>query len=308
MRQHLLLTLALSGTTLLGGCALFKVSQRPPSDVVVERTPERIKRGEYLANRVMNCIECHTAADPKTHAPIPELTAAGGKYFGPEMGLPGKLYASNLTSDPKTGLGNWSDGEILRAMREGVSKDGRALFPLMPYMNYRTMSDEDAYAIVAYLRTLPPKENVVPSRSLDFPLSMLVNTMPKPLEGPVPPPPSETVAYGEYLFAQASCTDCHTPSDKGKPIKEKFAAGGMEFKLGDHTLTAPNITPDPETGIGNWSDDEIKTALQYGKRPDGRMLSPIMPWQYYNGLDEKDADALVAYLRSLKPVRNPIKI
>ena len=306
MSRRILLTTVLAGSTLLGGCAVFKATQRPPSDVKVEVTSERVKRGEYLANKVMNCMECHTGADPVTHAPIADQFGMGGKYFGPEMGLPGKIYSSNLTSDPKTGLGNWTDGEILRAMREGVAKDGRALFPIMPYMNYRTMSDEDAYAIVAYLRTLEPKENQVPTRSLDFPLNFIVNTIPKPLDGPVPPAPTEKVAYGQYLFTQASCTDCHTPSEKGQPIMEKFAAGGMEFKMGDHTLVAPNITPDPETGIGKWTDEQIKTALQTGVRPDGRALSPLMPWQYYNGLTEQDVDALVAYMRTIKPVSNPI--
>jgi mono/diheme cytochrome c family protein len=306
MTRRTLVIAALAGSTLLGGCAMFKAAQRPPADVNVERTPERIKRGEYLANKVMNCMECHTGADAVTHAPKPELFGMGGKYFGPEMGLPGKIYSPNLTSDPKTGLGSWTDGEILRAMREGVSKDGHALFPLMPYMNYRTMSDEDAYSIVAYLRTLEPKENRVPARELDFPLSVIVNTIPKPLDGPVPPAPTEQVAYGQYLFTQASCTDCHTPSEKGQPIKEKFAAGGMEFKMGDHVLRAPNITPDPETGIGKWTDAQIKTALQTGMRPDGRTLSPIMPWQYYNGLETKDVDALVAYMKTIKPVKNAI--
>jgi len=306
MSRRTLFVVALAGTALLGGCAMFKAAQRPPAEITVERTPERIKRGEYLANKVMNCMECHTGADPVTHAPKPELFGMGGKYFGPEMGLPGKIYSSNLTSDPKTGLGSWSDGEILRAMREGVSKDGRALFPLMPYMNYRTMSDEDAYAIVAYLRTLEPKEHQVPARTLDFPLNFIVNTIPKPLDGPVPPPPTDKVAYGQYVFTQASCTDCHTPQEKGQPIMEKFAAGGMEFKLGDHVLRTPNITPDPETGIGTWTDAQIKAALQTGMRPDGKMLSPIMPWQYYNGMEEKDLDALVAYMRTLKPVKNAI--
>lgn len=307
MTRRTLFSLALAGTFLLGGCAVFQAAQREPADVMVERTPERIARGEYLANRVMNCMECHTAADPETHALLPEYFGAGGKYFGPEMGLPGKIYSTNLTSDPKSGLGNWTDGEILRAMREGVSKDGRALFPLMPYMSYRSMSDEDAYSIVAYLRTLEPKENDIPERSLDFPLNILVNTMPKPLDGPVPPPPSEKVAYGGYLFNQASCTDCHTPVDKGQPIMEKFAAGGREFKMGDHTLVTSNITPDPETGIGEWSDDEIKMALMFGERPDGRKLSPLMPWPYYNGLKEEDADALIAFMRTLEPIHNPVQ-
>lgn len=306
MSRRILLTTVLAGSALLGGCAVFKATQRPPADVKVELSPERVKRGEYLANKVMNCMECHTGADPVTHAPIAEKFGMGGKYFGPEMGLPGKIYSSNLTSDPKTGLGNWTDGEILRAMREGVAKDGRALFPIMPYVNYRTMSDEDAYAIVAYLRTLEPKENQVPSRTLDFPMSLIVNTIPKPLDGPVPPAPTEKVAYGQYLFNQASCTDCHTPMEKGQPIEGKFAAGGTKFQLGDHTLVVPNITPDPETGIGKWSDAQIKAALQTGVRPDGRALSPLMPWQYYNGLTDQDVDALVAYMRTIKPVSNPI--
>lgn len=307
MTRRSLLACSLAASALLGGCAVFQASQRPAPDVMVERTPERIKRGEYLANKVMACMECHTGADPKTHAPDFSKFGQGGKYFGPEHGLPGKIYAPNLTSDARTGLGAWSDGEILRAMREGVRKDGQALFPLMPYQNYRTMSDEDAYAIVAYLRTLPPKESQVPARQLDFPLNMLVNTMPRPLDGPVPPAPTEQVAYGQYVFTQAGCTDCHTPMDKGQPIKEKLAAGGTEFKMGDHVLRVPNITPDPETGIGTWSDAEIKAAIQFGKRPDGKALNPMMPWQWYNGMTEKDASALVAYMRTIPPVKNAVK-
>lgn len=307
MNVRRLIVFALAGSALLSGCALFKAAQRPPSDITIERTPERIKRGEYLANKVMNCMECHTGADPVTHEPKPELFGMGGKYFGPEMGIPGKIYSSNLTPDPKTGLGNWTDGEILRAMREGVSKDGRALFPIMPYMNYRTMSDEDAYAIVAYLRSLEPKEHQVPARQLDFPLNFIVNTIPKPLDGPVPPAPTEKLAYGEYLFTQASCNDCHTPQEKGQPVMEKFGAGGMEFKLGDHVLRAANITSDPETGIGNWSEEQIKSAMRTGMRPDGRQLSPIMPWPYYNGMEEDDLDALVAYMKTIKPVKNAIE-
>ena len=110
MTRRALVALSLAATSMLSGCAVFQAAQRPAQDISVERTPERIKRGEYLANVVMNCMECHTAADPQTHAPLFEKFGAGGKYFGPEMGLPGKITSTNLTSDPKTGLGSWTDG------------------------------------------------------------------------------------------------------------------------------------------------------------------------------------------------------
>jgi len=128
----------------------------PAKDIHVEITPERLERGKYLANIAANCIDCHSKRD---------FT----KYSGPI--IPGTLYAKNITP---AGIGDWTDGEILRAITVGVNKKGEALFPLMPYNRFRHMSQEDLYSIIAYLRTLKPIENKIPERTLDFPLNFIV--------------------------------------------------------------------------------------------------------------------------------------
>ena len=196
--------------------------------------------------------------------------------FGKEDGLPGEIYATNLTPDKATGLGSWTDGEILRAMREGVDKDGNALFPIMPYNNYRQLTEEDAQAIVAYLRTIPAIEHKVPERKLDFPLNVIVNLMPKPMDGPAPAAPQDQLARGKYLFTAASCADCHTPQTSKGPDLTRAGAGGMVFHAGPLSYPAPNITQDKDTGIGSWTDTQLQVALTQGLRPDGKGLRPAI--------------------------------
>ena len=120
---------------------------------------------------------------------------------------------------------------------------------------------------------------------------------------------SAQVARGKYLVTLGGCTDCHTPGTftKSKPDMDKFLAGSdFAFNLGPAGLVAPrNITPDKETGLGNWTDDQIFKALTTGVRPDGRTLS-VMPWPAYHELTKSDAMTIVAYLRTIKPVHNEI--
>ncbi|MBO9539284.1 c-type cytochrome [bacterium] len=293
--------LSASVAAVLSGCALFKAAQRPPESVTVAKTPERVARGEYLATTVMSCVGCHSPLS-ESHGLVPGKEWSGGRLFGKADGLPGNIYSTNLSSDPETGLGSWTDGEILRAMREGVSKDGTALFPLMPYPGYHQMSDEDAHSIVAYLRTLPALKASHPKRELDFPLSLIVNTIPKPLEKPVAPPAADPVSRGKYLATMASCTDCHTPMEKGQPVMEKYFSGGNKFTEHGHTVVVSNITQDKTTGIGAWTDAQIERAIRFGQRPDGRMLSPIMPWMAYNRMSNDDMKALIQYLRTVPAV------
>jgi mono/diheme cytochrome c family protein len=294
-------------SSLLAGCALFQAATRPADEIVVQRTPERVARGAYLVKHVGVCFACHSPLDKATHMPLAGQMGAGGRRFGREEGLPGNLYATNLTPDPETGLGNWTDGEIIRAVREGVSKDGHALFPLMPYPNYRQMSDADVQDIVAYLRTIPAVKNPVPKRELDFPVNLIVNTIPKPLTAAVPPAPSpqgDPVARGKYVAAMASCMECHTPQTPRGPDKARFMAGGFPFVSEGHTVWMPNITPDKETGVGSWTDAQIASAIRFGQRPDGRQLSPVMPWPFYNGMAPEDAAAVAAYLRTIPPLKS----
>ena len=189
------LSLGLALTLVLPGCALFKAASRPAPDVKVASTPAKIKRGAYLATNVMGCVGCHSPLN-EAHLPLPDQLGAGGRVFGHAEGLPGEIVSANLTPDPATGIGSWTDGELVRAIREGVSRDGHALFPIMPYPNYRELSDDDTEAIVAYLRSLPPVAKAVTPTKLDFPLNFIVNTIPKPLEGPVAAPTATGAARG----------------------------------------------------------------------------------------------------------------
>src|SRR5690606_11857148 len=138
----------------------------------------------------------------------PGTEGCGGEAFPQPFGT---LYAPNLTQ-----LQDWSDGEIFRAIAEGVAKDGRPLFPLMPYPRYGAMSTEDLYSIIAYLRTLKPIEKRVPPGELKFPMNLIVRTMPRPAA-----PSSDPIGSGSYLVNAAACADCHTPHEKGAPVPGK---------------------------------------------------------------------------------------
>ena len=156
-------------------------------------TPARLARGEYLVRGVTNCIACHAAHDWTAHdAPILPNTLGAGQDMNFLKGLPGKVYAPNITPDPETGVGNWSDDQLARAIREGVSHDGRALFPFMPYPDFRSMSDEDLASVIVYLRSLPPVREQQPTTELIFPVKYLIRSAPQPLDAPVPEPDRST--------------------------------------------------------------------------------------------------------------------
>jgi len=288
-------------------------SARPPSAEKVEITPERLARGKYLAEHVSSCIECHSEHDLQSYASpiIPGTEGNGGGCFDESVGLPGVICAANITPDP-TGLGNWTDGEILRAMREGVSRDGHALFPMMPYGAYRSMSDEDARAVVAYLRSMKPISRARPPSSLKFPVSAFIKLAPKPLEGEVKAPPaSDVLAYGRYLTTIAGCADCHTPNDKGTPKPGLELAGGQEYKMPFGRIVSSNITPDPETGIGALTKEQFigrfKAFAELDpKAPAAPGRNTFMPWRLYAGMTEEDLGAIYVYLRTVKPVKNKV--
>jgi mono/diheme cytochrome c family protein len=250
--------------------------------------------------------------DPKTGALDRKLAVAGGAVYDERHGVPGKVPVPNITPDDETGLGRWTDGEILRAIREGISKDGHALWPMMPYGScFRYLSDDDGFAIVAYMRTLAPVRNVVPPRDLDFPVGLVVKTIPEPLEGPVAGPGPSPKERGEYLVRVAGCAECHTArDDRGTPLPGMTLAGGNDLRLldlrpGDPPIRMPNLTPDQETGIGKWSDDELRRAIRDGVRPDGTKLAEQGPAAIFHDLRDEDVDAIIAYLRSVPAVHNP---
>ncbi len=287
----------------------------PPEDVRIAATPERLARGEYLVENVVGCVVCHADRDwTKFSAPVIAGTKGkGGQRFG--FGAePFVLYAKNITPG---GVGEWTDGELLRAITAGVSRDGTPLFPLMPYPRYGRMSRDDVEAIVVYLRTLPSlPAQTLPDRSLSFPLPLVVRTMPTAASHQPRPDASDRVAYGRYLTNAAVCSDCHTPmDDQGAPLPGRDFSGGTPFMPnGVGLVHSANITPDAGTGIGTWTEEQFlekfrafRTQPAHTLEGAERLQNTEMPWTYYAGMTDDDLRAIYAYLRSLPPVVNRVE-
>ncbi|MTI88931.1 MAG: cytochrome c [Balneolaceae bacterium] len=285
----------------------------PPPDLTVEVTKERIERGQHLATEVMACMHCHSKIDKTRFAhPIEDdMLGAGGTHFGPEEGLPGNFYAPNLTPYH---LGDWTDGEIFRAITSGVSKDGHALFPIMPYPNYAQIDEEDIYDVIAYLRSLEPVKNDVPLSEAVFPVNFIINTMPQKAEFTEKPDIGDKVAYGKYLVTAASCADCHTTMEQGAPIPGMEFAGGNEFPLIDNSIVrTANITPDPKTGIGNWTEEQFiqrfkeyaDSSFVFHKVEKGE-FNTAMPWRMYSRMSQEELSAIYAYLQTVEPKKNAV--
>ena len=285
----------------------------PPSTVPIHVTAALIERGRYLANHVTVCINCHSTRnwDVFSGPVVPGTEGAGGERFGQELGFPGTFYAANITP---AALGQWTDGEIIRAITSGVTRTGRAMFPVMPYPHYRALWEADAEAVVAYIRTLKPiASDILPSR-LDFPMNLLVRTLPEPYAPQPPPNRSSPAAYGQYLITIAACTMCHTPTKRGEPIHSMEYAGGAVFTVPRAgRVRSANITPDPDTGIGNWTGEFFIArfrgfaSAEYRWPPaSDRRFNTIMPWTMYTGMTDGDLGAIYAYLRTLRPVKNKV--
>jgi mono/diheme cytochrome c family protein len=278
----------------------------------VKATPAMIQRGAYLATHVTVCIDCHSTRDWTRFAGpvIPGTLGKGGEKFGEALGFPGTFYSRNITP---ANLKDWTDGDIYRAITTGVTKDGEALFPVMPYHYYGMMDSSDVNAIIAYVRTLPPIQNTTPARSIDFPMNFIINTIPKKAHPTTRPAKSDTVAYGHYLVQIAGCQECHTKQVQGKVVGAAFA-GGWAFTMPDGSIVrSANLTPDPETGLGQWNMqafvNKFKTYVSDGYQPPkiqpGEMQT-VMPWNMYAGMDTTDLVAIYAYLHSLPPVKNEV--
>jgi mono/diheme cytochrome c family protein len=280
--------------------------------IIVEKTPERIKRGEYLANSVAVCMDCHSKRDwTKFAGPMVAGTeGTGGEKFGRELGFPGNFYSKNITPFH---LKDWTDGEIYRAITSGVSRDGRALFPVMPYHYYGKADKEDIYSIIAYIRTLPEIESEVPESEADFPFSVILNTIPKTAELIQKPAEHDSIAYGGYLVNMAGCVECHTPFEKGQLVAGREFGGGREFDLPWGKIRTPNITPHA-TGIGNWSRELFVSRFKMyadssyvSPHMDMKSFNTLMPWMMYSRMKESDLSSIYAYLKTLKPIDNTVE-
>lgn len=277
---------------LLACAALFAACAQTSADEAL------LARGDYLVNGIVACGNCHSSKTPNGDF-IEGMEMAGG-FVIEEPAF--RAYAPNVTPDTRTGIGGWTDEQIVRAVREGIRPDGRVLGPPMAFEVYRRISDSDIKAIVAYLRSIPAVENEVPLTTYNVPLP--------PNWGPaldeVPDVPREDkVAYGEYLFGPLGhCSECHTPLVRGQFDRSRNGAGGNVFvnPVGrNFTAVSSNITQHTEIGLGDWSDEEIKRAIAKGISQDGRQLLQFMGFSYYENITEEDLDAIVAYMRTIPP-------
>jgi mono/diheme cytochrome c family protein len=266
------------------------------SPAAVGRDAKLIERGTYLMNSIVACGNCHVRRD-KDWRPQPELGLSGGMLFDEE---PFKAYARNITPDPETGIGKWTDAQIIRAIREGIRPDGTLIGPPMPIAFYRGISDTDAQALVAYLRAQPPVKHVVPKSEYRMKLPPAYG--PPIKENIVAPPRSDRVKYGAYLAGPLGhCIDCHTPWVQGIPDMKQVGAGGNPLKGPWGVTVSRNLTPH-ETGLKGWSDAEIARAIRTARSRDGSALRPPMAFEWYRNISDEDMKSLIAYLRSLEPL------
>jgi len=292
------------------------VAAAKPSTSVLEmdtipRTPQRLARGKYLVEGLLQCWGCHSEIDFTKRPALPFAGKAGGGYVFPnvELGLPepNRVVAPNISPDPDFGGGKWKDADFVRALRRGIGHDGRTLFPLMPYQFFRNLSDEDLAAVIVYVRSVPPVH-------IERPKIVLADDIRKYLQ-PLPPAPSvsepgksDPVAYGKYLVNAGHCAACHTPEDEqGNPIPGMDFAGGAVLtgawgpdpvKL--VSVASLNLTPD-SSGIGYFDEKMFIKTIRTGK-VEARPLSNIMPWAFFRNLSDDDLKAIFAYLHSLKPI------
>ncbi len=280
----------------------------------VSSEPAVVERGRYLSHHVAICMTCHSERDYSYFgAPPRQGTAGQGGLTIPELfGTPRGLVipAPNLTP---AALGDWTDGEIFRAIAGGLSRDGRRLFPAHPYSNYRTMPKEDIEAIIAYLRTLPPGPNELPERYLKYrSLEAMLDLWPAPppvYGGHLEP---GTRRYEKNLMKLTGCLWCHSPQGRlAFPIPGREFTGGVPFMTpppGGGLSWSTNLTP-ADTGLGPWTKEDFisrfkratpEVTLSRQIEPGG--FSSLMPWGAYSGMTEEDLGILYDALRRRRPV------
>ncbi|MFD2036990.1 c-type cytochrome [Belliella marina] len=282
-----------------------------PTDFKVAITQEKVAYGKYLANHVMVCVDCHSVRDFSLFSGpiIPGTESSGGEVFDQTMGFPGVFISANITP---AGIGDWTDGELLRLITTGVRKDGSAIFPIMPYKNYGQLDMEDLEALIAYVRTLDPVKTNHPKSKADFPFSLILRTIPEKAKLTKKPDPIDQIAYGGYLVNAAACADCHTKFENGSFTGERLA-GGREMEMPGGMLVTSNLTPH-ESGLKNWTEEmfvqRFKMYSTDSYVPEKVALGDfqtIMPWIMYSGMEESDLKAIYSYLQSLDPVENYVE-
>lgn len=291
-------------TFTIGWRPIIGAKKRALTDRKFVSNEARLIRGKYLVEGVNGCFGCHTDLDWSKPGAPPQAGREGSGHIWSDQDLPW-LVAPNITPDKETGIGNWTDDTLARAIREGIGHDGRALFPMMPYQHYRLMSDEDLASVIVYLRTVPPVKNQLPTTKMPFPLNFLIQNVPQPVTAAVQPPSlTNQVANGEYLVHMAACADCHTPQEKGQPIPGMEFAGGFLLHEPKGDVVSANITP-AASGIGYYNEATFIQAMRTGK-VGARPLRASMPFYFFAKMSDQDLAAIFAYLKTLKPVKHQL--
>lgn len=269
-----------------------------------QASPQEIARGKYVFGATGGC-GCHSAKDQP-------VNAGGRRYDGPF----GTVYSTNITPERETGIGTWTDEQIITAIRLGRRPSGERLLPVHPYPVFNGMAAEDLRAVVAFLRTVPPVKRANQAKRITMPLFESV-FLPAwlaafaPRETPPAAAPTTGVASGEYLVrAVAHCGECHTPRTMTMATdNSRFLAGNPK---GPEDAAMPNITPDRDTGIGKWSAEEIAEFLGTGTKPDGDVAGGLMAEVIdgtlagYKDLTKADRLAIAQYLKTIPAVSNKI--
>ena len=258
-----------------------------------------LERGSYLVNAVMACDGCHTPRTPSAGLVMEKRLAGGTVLFE----LPAyTVRGSNITPDRDTGIGDWTEQNLKRALIEGVRPNGVPLAPSMPFAFYKILTPSDLDAVVAYIRSVAPVRNEAPLP--DYRSEMHIDVVPGADRSIGDEVPADPVRRGMYLATLAHCMECHSRRpDNRQDYKEWWGKGGAEIKGPWGQVTVRNISSHKEKGIGGWSDDDIKRALTQGVGRDGRAFKlPMARQMYYGKLTAADLDAIVAWVRTIPPI------
>ena len=311
--KRVLLGLVVMVALVVAGFAVYVASRQslrfdaPLPAVAASADSAVVARGHYLVRSMVNCAQCH--GDPsmmERQLEGEEVPLSGGFVFKIP---PGQFYVRNITPDPETGIGRFTDGLIARALRHGVGHDGRAL---LPFMETQGLSDEDLTAVVSYLRSQPPVRNAVPAHRPNLLGRIVLATVLSKPVGPKETPSQEsprgvTLENGRYLAESVTlCWACHTQRNMntGALVGPRFGGAKMSDDINPRrTWAPPNLTSDPATGrLASLSEDDFVARFRMGRLIPG---SP-MPWQGFRHMSEEDLRAIYQYLKSLPPVVNDV--
>jgi mono/diheme cytochrome c family protein len=263
---------------------------------------EAVKRGEYVFNAA-DCVGCHT--DAKNGG----QRLAGGRPLATPFGT---FFPPNITPDQEHGIGKWSVADLKRALRQGIAPEGFYYYPVFPYTSFTGMSDQDIADLYAYLMAQPPVAQPNKRHEVKFPFGwrfLLVGWRSLFFtEGPLEPVQGKDAEWnrGYYLAnAVAHCGECHTPRNYlGAMQQSRLFAGNPNGPDGQR---APNITPDPDSGLGKWSLEDITTLLKTGQTPDFDFVGSGMG-EVVNGtknLTDADLKAIAVYIKTVPAIFTP---